>query len=165
MKHRTRNHAENYVMARVQRQRTRHQEVFPLKMHGSWETAEQAADVWIRKMERTLPPPITAKNLMTRRNSSGVVGVHPRHEVIRKPNGKEYEYDYWVSRWPGCRLKAGVKWAIHTYGDEDAFVLAVLCRELENDSRERVIEEFMTGVGDARYQQILKRRSEKGAVP
>ncbi|MGI8435898.1 MAG: hypothetical protein ACR2NX_03200 [Chthoniobacterales bacterium] len=147
-------------MARVQRQRTRHQEAFPIKEHGSWEFAEKAADVWIRRMERTLPPPITAKNLMTRRNSSGVVGVHPRHEVIRKASGKEYEYYYWVSRWPGCRLKAGVKWAIHTFGDDDAFVLAVLCREMEVDSRERVIDEFMTAMDDDRYRQILVRRKQ-----
>lgn len=131
-----------------------------MKAHGSWEAAEEAADKWIGRMERTLPPPITAKNLMTRRNTSGVVGVHPRREIIRKPSGKEYEYYYWVARWPGCRLKAGVKWAIHTYGEDDAFVLAVLCRELETEAKDHVIGEFMSAVDDKRYQKILARRHE-----
>ncbi len=44
---------------------------------------------------------------MTARNRSGVVGVHLRSDSIRKASGKEYEYRFWVARWPGCRLKAG----------------------------------------------------------
>jgi hypothetical protein len=95
---------------------------------------------------------------MTRRNTSGVVGVHPRTELIRKRTGKEYEYHYWVSRWPGCRLKAGVKWGLHTYGDDDAFVPAVLCRELEIEFKERIIAEFMDAVDSKRYQKILARK-------
>ncbi|MBA3961180.1 MAG: hypothetical protein H0X40_04660 [Chthoniobacterales bacterium] len=95
---------------------------------------------------------------MTARNSSGVVGVHPRTELIRKPSGKEYEYYYWVSRWPGCKLKAGVKWPIHKFGDDDAFVLAVLCRRWGTEIRDRVIAEFMDTVDAKRYKQILSLR-------
>lgn len=60
----------------------RHQKVFPIKEHGTWEAAEQAAGVWIRQMERALPSPITAKKgvgdvryqqILARRSEKSVV--------------------------------------------------------------------------------------------
>ncbi len=109
MTHHTRNHTEKSILARVQRRGMRYQQTFRVNEHGSWAKAEKAAQKWVKRMSRTLPAPISSKDRMTARNRSGVVGVHLRSDSIRKASGKEYEYRFWVARWPGCRLKAGVK--------------------------------------------------------
>ncbi|HEY1769298.1 MAG TPA: hypothetical protein VGG02_03480 [Chthoniobacterales bacterium] len=157
--HYTRNLTDNFVLARVQRRGVRHQRIFTRKAHGSWKAAESAAAKWVRQMERELPAPATSRDQLTARNRSGVVGVHRRCETVRKASGRRHEYFAWVARWPGCRLRAGVKWPIQAYGEDDAFVLAVLSRRLETDDRETVLSEFMKIADRKPYREILALRS------
>ena len=152
----TRNYPERYVLARIQRQRQRPQKHFPIWKYKTWRRAERAAENWLRKFVPTLPPPIISKNRMTRRNTSGVVGVHPHYHTIRRRR-KTYEYFNWVSRWPGCRLAGGVRWSTNKYGEDNAWVLAVKCREMENENRDDVID-AVSRMGDKAYSTVLKRR-------
>src|SRR2546421_6452559 len=135
--HITRNYAERYVLARIQRQLKRPQKHFPLWKYKTWQRAELAARNWLQKFSPTLPTAISSKNRMTRRNTSGFVGVHTAYNVIRRRR-KTYEYFKWVSRWPGCKLAGGVGWSTNKYGDDEAWVLAVKCRRMENENRDDV---------------------------
>ena len=101
----------------------------------NWARAERAAKSWLRRKLPTLPTAISSKDRMTRRNTSGVVGVHPAYHVIRRRR-KTYEYFKWVSRWPGCKLVGGVGWSTNKHGDDEAWVFAVKCRRTENENRE-----------------------------
>jgi hypothetical protein len=155
-KHFTRNYAERYVLVRIQRQLKRPQKHFPLWKYKTWARAERAAKNWIRKFAPTLPPAISSKNRMTRRNTSGIVGVHPALRVFRK-RGKTYEYFRWVSRWPGCKLAGGVSWSTNVHGEDEAWVLAVTCRRMESENREDVID-AVSRMSSKAYSDILKRR-------
>src|ERR1700720_916564 len=62
--HITRNHAERYVLARIQRQLKRVQKHFPLWKYKTWPRAERAARNWVRKFSPTLPAVISSKNRM-----------------------------------------------------------------------------------------------------
>jgi hypothetical protein len=159
--HVTRNEATKCVMARVMRRTKRYHKNFSLKKYGSWEKAERAAKRWVRKTIRELPPPAAPwKGLMTKRNQSGVVGVWLAHKFRRKPNGKEYEYWRWTARWPGCEYSGGLSWSIDQFGDEDAFVLAVLARQHETVDRDWLLEEHDRIYRKKAYKDILKQKSQ-----
>lgn len=126
-------------MGRIMRRSKMHQKNFSVKQYGGWGAATKAAKVWVKEMLQVLPKPVmTPKNRMTKRNQSGVVGVHAAPSVIRKQSGKEYTYWRWIARWPGCKPRSGIGWSVNTLGDDDAFVLAVLSRRLESTDRKRI---------------------------
>jgi hypothetical protein len=77
---------------------------------------------------------------------------------FKRPSGKEYEYWRWVANWPGCRNKGGVVWYLHQYGEDDAFVLAVLSLRLESVNRDRILIEFDRIDGTNAYHEILVQR-------
>ena len=87
----TKNTKEKCVMARVMRQKEIHQENFSLKEYGSWAKAMLAGRKWIKEMLPKLPPKMSSKGRKTRRNNSGVVGVHWSPGIVKKMNGNVYE--------------------------------------------------------------------------
>ena len=154
--HFTRNYAERYVTARIQRQLNRLQANFGLNKYKTWARAERAAEAWLRRKAPSLPPAISSKNRMTRRNTSGVVGVHPHYHIIRRRR-KTYEYFNWVSRWPGCKLAGGVRWSTNKFGEDEAWVLAVKCRRMENENRDDVVD-AVARMSPKAYSAILQLR-------
>src|SRR5437867_2017213 len=129
--HLTLNRQEKCVMARIMRQKKRHQKNFTLKQYGTWRAAIRAARKWMNEIAPGLPPLMRSKGRMTKRNRSGYVGVHLARRLIRKPNGNEYEYWRWLATWPGCPFTGGVGWSVTWYGDDDAYILAVLTHKAE----------------------------------
>jgi hypothetical protein len=123
----TKNKQERCVMARVVRQRKLYQANFSLKEYGDWAEATAAAEKWLRSLIKNLPPPISRKGLMTANNRSGVVGVF-QHRAVRQRRGRNVIYRSWVAWWSKCKTAGGVRWSAKKYGEDDAFVLAVLCR-------------------------------------
>jgi hypothetical protein len=149
-----------YARGIVQRHKDRRVKYFTIHQYETREKAEAAADKWVREQLREMPEKMSSKNRMTHRNSSGHVGVHLHPQVIRKPSGEEYEYFSWISKWPGCPLRGGVKWATKTLGYDDAYVLAVLCRRMETINRRQVFEAFERIKGKAEYNAISKLRGD-----
>jgi hypothetical protein len=152
--HLTKNTQERCVMARVMRQKKLHQRNFSLKEHGTWEEATRAAKRWIDDILPELPPKIRSKGLMTRRNHSGVVGVHWSPGIVKKPNGNVYECPRWIASWVGCPYNGGVGWMEKEFEHEAAFVLAVLSRRLETVNRDKILTNFETILGTKEYRQI-----------
>lgn len=149
----TKNKQEKCVMARIRRRHKTYQKNFTLNEYGTWEKAGVAAKKWVDKLLPTLPAPIPIKGRMTKRNTSGVVGVR-LIESIRKKNGKEYCDWRWIAFWPECPLTGGIGWSVNKYGDVQAFVRAVLARRLETIDRERIEREWLRIRGMKKYEKI-----------
>ena len=139
------------------RQGVQHQKNFSLRQYRNWEAAERAANRWVAKMKKELPPEIPRKGRMTTRNSSGVVGVWPvidRH----KRDGQMYEYARWGARWPGCAVRGGIRFSVNEYGDDDAFVLACLAVENEQTDRKWLVQKLKRVKKTKRYNQYLENK-------
>jgi len=155
----TRNVREKYVMARVMRQNIKHQEDFTLKKYGTWEKAEEAAREWEEKLKDKLPDKLSTKGVKTNRNSSGVVGVRLDKNIKCKKNGSIYEYLRWIAFWPNCPLKGGIGWSINKFGDDNAFVLAVISRNNESVDRKFIVDEFYKLQQTEEYSKVLNDKS------
>ena len=139
------------------RQGQKHQKNFSIRNYDSWESAERAATRWVRKMIRELPPEAPRKGRMTKRNSSGVVGVWAtidRHNC----NGTCYEYCRWGARWPGCPIRGGIRFSVNTHGDQDAFVLACLAVKHEKADRQWLTRKLNQIKGTKQYRELIKHK-------
>ena len=156
----TRNESTKCWLARIRRHRKNYSEYF-FDMHcGGKEKAYEAALQCYKSMLATLPPPISLKGRMTKLNKSGVVGVRLAKEVQNKPSGAQYIYWCWEAKWPGCPMRGGVGWRANIYGEEDAFVMAVLCRRMETIDRKRVHNAFLAVKASSEYNDILKLKEQ-----
>lgn len=150
----TRNEPSKCVMARIMRRGEQHQKNFSLRKYQTWESAEQAAKRWVNKMKKELPSETPRKGRMTKRNSSGVVGVWPiidRH----KRDGHSYEYARWGARWPECPVKGGIRFSVNEYGDDDAFILACMAVKDEETDREQLIKKLKRFKKTKQCQKLL----------
>jgi hypothetical protein len=144
-------------MARVMRQKQKHHKNFSLKKCGSWSKAMCAARLWVKKKLPKLPPKISSKGRMTRRNHSGEVGVHRSPGIVRKRDGNVYECPKWVARWPRCPNKGGISWSEKQFEHKGAFVLAVLSRRHETINRDKILTEFESILGTKKYAEIVSK--------
>ena len=138
----TRNEPNKAWYARIKRQRKTHPRYFYDVKCGGRESAHQAALEWYSKKKAALPAPTSTKGIKTRRNHSGIVGVHLAEAIQRKKSGACYTYWYWVAHWPGCPKAGGTRWGINRYGDDEAFVMAALSRKLEKVDPDYILAEF-----------------------
>ena len=92
---------------------------------------------------------------MTNANTSGEVGVYLVRTEFRKKGKKHHNYYSWVARWPGCRFNGGLSWSWQRFGDDGAYVLAVLSRRMRTVDREAILERFVEIKGRPEYDQIL----------
>ena len=151
------NETEKCVMARITRQRVRHQANFTLRQYGSWRKASAAAKAWVDATLPTLPERIARKNLKTTRNSSGVVGVRLAN-ATRERNGHVYPDWRWIAFWPGCAQASGIGWSVNKYGDGCAFVSACLARQLEWLERQKIDAKVARLRGSAAYRALLRKK-------
>lgn len=150
----TRNKTSRCVMARISRNGEKYQENFTLRQYRTWKAAEAAADKWVKKMKKELPAPTPRKNRMTKRNSSGVVGVWAFLD-----DSKTNSYCRWYARWPGCPNRGGVSFSADMLGDDEAFACAYLARTNETTDRDWVLKKLNTFKKTKKYQNILKLKS------
>lgn len=152
--HITKNVKEKCIMARIMRQNQKYQKNFTLNEYKSWTKAEREAKKWVKEMLEKLPDRATSKGKLTSRNTSGVVGVRLVNSVKYK-NGSPYESWRWLAFWPDCPYRGGISWATLKYGDDEAFVLAVLSRKMESIDREAILKKFNRIKGKKSYNDIL----------
>lgn len=155
--HLTHNKPEKCIMARIRRQSKLYQKNFTLKQYRTWKAAEIAAQKWVKKILPTLPAATPIKDRMTKRNTSGVVGVRLT-ESIRTKNGKDYCDWRWIAFWTGCPLSGGIGWSVNKYGDEQAFVCAYLARTLASIDRARIEREYSKIRDTKKYQKIIEQK-------
>lgn len=108
------------------------------------------------------PVEYSTKGKMSSRNSTGVVGVHLAYSQDNRYPGCEY-YAYcasWVDE-DGRRMKAS--FAFTKYGEDAAFDLAVLARELENNDRDAVVAKYARTAKGKRTLNAAKNAAKKAA--
>lgn len=154
----TRNNAENCYMVRIMRQGVMYQKNFSKKKYGGWGKAQKAAKEWRDEQLKILPPKMmNAEGRMSPLNTSGVVGITLARTGFKK-NGKAYEYWNWKANWPNCENRGGVGWSIQKYGEDDAFALAVLSRELRTVEREVILKRLKRLKGTKKLKEIYEQR-------
>ena len=151
------NQTEKCVMARITRQRVRHQANFTLRQFGSWRKATAAAKAWVEATLPNLPERVARKNLKTTRNTSGVVGVRLAN-ATRRREGREYPDWRWVAFWPDCVQTSGIGWSVNKYGDGRAFVSACIARRLESLDRKAIDAKVARLRGSADYRALLRKK-------
>ena len=155
--HLTINEPMQCVMARIVRQRQRHQKNFLLSEYRTWERATAAARKWVKATLAELPEAIGLKDRKTTRNTSGVVGVRLA-DATRRKDGKVYPDWRWVAFWTGCPKSGGLGWSVNKYGDKVAFVSAYIARQLELVDRDAVDAEVKRLKGTPEYRTILRHK-------
>jgi len=141
-------------MARISRNGEKHQSNFTLRDYGTWKAAQAAADKWVAKMKKKLPAQEPRKNRMTKRNSSGIVGVWAFLD-----DSKTNTYCRWYARWPGCPNRGGVSFSADRLGDDDAFACAYLARTNETTDREWISKKLTSFKKTKKYREILSLKS------
>lgn len=141
-------------MARISRNGEKHQENFTLRQYRTWKAAEAAADKWVKKMKKKLPAQAPRKDRMTKRNSSGIVGVWAFLD-----DSKTNSYCRWYARWPGCPNRGGVSFSADMLGDDDAFACAYLARTNETTDREWIMKKLKPFKKTKKFKEILKLKS------
>ncbi len=153
----TKNKASKCVMARIMRQGEGHQKNFGLREFKTWKAAEVAAQKWIKKMKKELPPEAERLGRMTKRNKSGIVGIWPRISSFKSKHA-DVDYCRWYARWPGCPLKGGVSFSAEIFGDDQAFALAYLARDNQSADRDWLEKKLKTFVKTKKYKEIIAKK-------
>lgn len=158
------NRQQNCVMARIMRRGKRHQQNFTLRDYRTWKAAKQAASRWVDRTRSKLPASVSNQpGRMTVRNHSGYVGVSLSSATPKSHLGDPTVYWAWKANWIGCSHRGGVTFGVKSLGDADAFVCAVLSREMQTVDRKRVLQRLKRIKGTKRYRSI--RRLKRTAAP
>lgn len=145
-------------MVRIMRQGKMYQKNFSKKKHGGWGKAKKAAAEWRDEQLKILPPKMmNAEGRMSSRNQSGVVGVTLSCATFQREDGLS-EYWSWKSKWPGCKFTGGIGWSVKKFGEDDAFALAVLSRELRTVDRDVIQKRLKKLRGTKKLEKILDLR-------
>ena len=153
----TRNVANRCWYARITRRRWKYAKYFHDRQHGGdTAAARQAALAWLEEMRRKLPAPVPRFDRMSRRNTSGFVGVRRVIEVVKRMGG--HRYYHWEGRWETRR--AGRKFSVLRYGEDKAFLLACIARDLKSGDTDVCLREYDLRQRDGRNLALLQRRRE-----
>ncbi len=123
-------------MVRITRQGNKHQKFFADTKWGGKRAALTAAKEQLAQWEQELPELTSARDRLTARNQSGQVGVYLA--VSRDSQGQEHE------AYCGCWTDAAgrrrkISFSVKKFGKRQAWSLACLARELEQQSRDEVL--------------------------
>ncbi|GIX35762.1 MAG: hypothetical protein KatS3mg126_1541 [Lysobacteraceae bacterium] len=118
------------------------QEFFSDRAHGGKRAAQKAARQRYLQLAAELPPPRTSEGVLSRRNTSGVVGVRLAREGADASGAPRESY---VASWREDGCDRTVRFSCARYGKRKAFKLACLARELRTTDRKLLLERL--GVG------------------
>lgn len=134
----------NGYMVRVTRDGVTHSKYFSDSKFKGKRKALAAARIAYDKLVDQLPPARTTKNVKTRRNQSGKVGVHLAETTAA--NGEVYGA-YCASWKHGDGTRGKISFAFKKYGKKAAFKLACIARDLEETNREVVEKKYRKETG------------------
>jgi hypothetical protein len=129
-------------MMRIMRGGKKILEWFADKDHGGKEKAKAAAAKRYAELDAKLPHAATShKGQITKRNSSGKVGVHAKESFGRKGNETPY-YSYnafWIIK---SGEKAQISFAWLKFGDDLSWKMACYARDNETKDRVAILRKF-----------------------
>lgn len=128
----------------LQRNKIKHIEYFPDKRYGGKDQSLSAALKRREEILRQLPPPLTMRNQLTRRNKTGKVGVRLATQVDRR-TPKPHHYEAYIASWSTKNGKrASLHFSCKKYGQEKAFKLACISRNYECSDRSWIEEKYQS---------------------
>ena len=140
-------------MVRISREGNHINEFFSDKNNGGKRKALESARKRYRQLKRKLPPPQTTKGVRTRRNRSGVVGVH----LAKCESVYGEEYSSYCASWKTTNGKRSkLSFSFKKYGKKKAWELACLSREIESSDRKKI---------EALYKKAKKANKKFPSVP
>ena len=140
-------------MVRISREGNHINEFFSDKNNGGKRKALESARKRYRQLKRKLPPPQTTKGVRTRRNRSGVVGVH----LAKCESVYGEEYSSYCASWKTTNGKrSNLSFSFKKYGKKKAWELACLSREIESSDRKKI---------EALYKKAKKANKKFPSVP
>ncbi len=134
-------------MARIMRRGESHQHFFSDSVHGGKRKALKAAREKREELLESLPAPKPLRGRLTKRNSTGIVGVHLTQDTDRRNKGYEYSYRSYVASWldeDGKRINVRFSW--NKYGEETALELAKIARKRELRDRDQIVKIYERSV-------------------
>ena len=136
-----------------------YQKNFSKKKYGGWVKAQKAAKEWRDEQLKILPPKMMNEvGRMTSKNTSGVVGVALSVATFESKIQGTREYWSWKAKWPECEFRGGIGWSVAKYGEDDAFALACLSREMQTVDRDLVTKRLKKLKGTKKLQKIYDSR-------
>ena len=128
-------------LVRILRGTERRSRFFSDKTHGgkakSKKKAEACYQAWVAEMQ----PPISTRDKITKRNSTGVVGVHLATET--DPRYTDCQYVSYVASWmTEDKQRRNIRFLVNKYGKKNALALATIAREKQCTDREKVMAMF-----------------------
>lgn len=128
-------------LVRILRGSERRSRFFSDKTHGGKAKSKKKAEAcylaWVAEME----PPISTRDKITKRNSTGVVGVHLATES--DPRYTDCQYVSYVASWmTDDRKRRNIRFLVNKYGKKNALALATIAREKQCVDREKVVAMF-----------------------
>ncbi|MEM9941481.1 MAG: hypothetical protein AAF939_07805 [Planctomycetota bacterium] len=122
-------------MMRISREGKHYNEFYSDKKFKGKRKALTAARKRYEELTKLLPPPKTTKGIQTKRNRSGVVGVHLA--VCESVYGEKYQS--FCASWKTDGGERGkVSFSFKKYGKKKAWEMACLARELETTDRKKI---------------------------
>lgn len=145
-------------MVRISRDGVHFNEFFSDKNYKGKRKALAAARARYQELKDSLPEPQTTRNVITSRNSSGVVGVH------RASSESIYgeTYSSYCASWKsdeGDRNK--ISFSVKKYGEKQAWELACLARKHMSTDREKIEAMLAKAESKSKKKKSKKKTSKK----
>lgn len=122
------------------------QEFFSDAAWGGKRASQRAARERYQELTASLPAAKTSEGAMSKRNSSGVVGVRLAREGTSASGAPRESY---VASWRENAKDRTVRFSCSLFGKRKAFQLASLARELRSTDRAALVEEHKARFGRA----------------
>lgn len=127
-------------LVRIMRKNQRHSRFFSDATWGSKAKSKRQAMACYQEWTEQFGEPETIQDKITKRNSTGVVGVHLTEETSSQyPNWSSLQY---VASWQEDGKRRSIRFPIRKYGKKLAFQLAKLARQQKIADREKVVQLF-----------------------
>jgi hypothetical protein len=124
-------------LVRITRGSEKRSRFFSDSSHGGKAKSRKKAEACYQDWVKEMVAPASTRDKLTKRNATGVVGVHLAKEVdSRYP---DCQYVSYVASWLGSNGKRrNVRFLVNKYGKKVALQLATIARKHQQADRERV---------------------------
>lgn len=147
-------------LVRISRGSEKRSRFFSDSAHGGKAKSKKKAEACYQDWAAEMAAPGSTRDKLTKRNSSGVVGVHLAHEVdSRYP---DCQYVSYVASWLNSTgQRRNVRFLVNKYGKKAALALATMAREHKISDRDQVHSLYEKEHGPLKIQSGKSARKPK----
>lgn len=151
-------HLSKGFMVRICRKGKHINEFFSDSRFGSRSKARHAAEQRYQELiEEHGPANMSMKDKLTKRNTTGLVGIHIVHGIDNRWPGCEY-WAYCASWVNEDRTRGKISFSWNKYGEKDALELAMMARKHEITDRQKLVNMLERRKASQKKSKAVKRR-------